>query len=494
MGPYGPIYVDPRSVPRRNTLTPDQFRHAMVLSVGDPDMQKRLIQIVQEQQQPIVMPVTGGSVSIHPQNPWMQTPVWPVDKGNLKTGSGSEYTTFTTTPGGIPQTRLGLPMNIGGSGGPPAAGAAAPAAGPTPGPAQQPPAGAGSPGAPRPPVPAGAPTPSAPLAAAQPSGAAVIPPLPQNPTLDDLERHDAALAAAKAADMERAKLGVTTDPRIVEAQTAAAAAKAQAEEGGKIAAQTAPGPAAQLTNIEATRKGEAEAQAELEKAKAKNQAEWASDFKPAAATLENYQMIRDAIQSAGPNLSAGPIGPFINQAKMLVSQITGKDVPGTTEQQVVEKGGTMLAAHIAKEMTPRPTQFDFKSIMEKANPNIFQTPAGMRYLVDVGIQQTKQTLDLARLAERTPRAQWPDERDKYFAQHPLVSPLTGKEWTKDTATDDATILSKSAGQPQATPWPQPNASQIDALKAHPDKRSEFDAKFGPGAADRAFGPTVPLSK
>jgi hypothetical protein len=173
-----------------------------------------------------------------------------------------------------------------------------------------------------------------------------------------------------------------------------------------------------------------------------NQSDYIKGFKPSREAIANIDSMQEALKSL-PNPAAGPLSHYYSGIARTIKELTGVEVPGTTEGQIIEKGGTMLAIHTAKELTSRPTQFDFKATMEKANPNLFQTKEGIGYLLNIQRQQHFQNVELSRLAESTPSKDWPKARDQYYKEHPLVSPLTGKEWTRDVASEDAHGIAQS---------------------------------------------------
>jgi len=70
--PTDKIYIDPRLVPKRPNMTPEQFKAIMLSPGSTPEMKKFALQQYQQQGQPIVVPYDKGKVLVHPTNPCIQ--------------------------------------------------------------------------------------------------------------------------------------------------------------------------------------------------------------------------------------------------------------------------------------------------------------------------------------------------------------------------------------------------------------------------------------
>ena len=72
--PTDKIYIDPRLVPKRLNMTPEQFKAIMLSPGSTPEMKKFALQQYQQQGQgqPIVVPYDKGKVLVHPTNPCIQ--------------------------------------------------------------------------------------------------------------------------------------------------------------------------------------------------------------------------------------------------------------------------------------------------------------------------------------------------------------------------------------------------------------------------------------
>jgi hypothetical protein len=70
--PSDKIYIDPRLVPKRPNISPEQFK-AIILSPGStPEMKAWTQREYTQKYQPIVVPYGTGKVLVHPTNPCIQ--------------------------------------------------------------------------------------------------------------------------------------------------------------------------------------------------------------------------------------------------------------------------------------------------------------------------------------------------------------------------------------------------------------------------------------
>jgi hypothetical protein len=71
-GPTDKIYKDPRLVPKRGNMTPEQLK-AIMLSPGiPPEARNSLLEQYMQKGQPIVVPYGTGKVLVSPTDPWIQ--------------------------------------------------------------------------------------------------------------------------------------------------------------------------------------------------------------------------------------------------------------------------------------------------------------------------------------------------------------------------------------------------------------------------------------
>jgi hypothetical protein len=77
-------------------------------------------------------------------------------------------------------------------------------------------------------------------------------------------------------------------------------------------------------------------------------------------------------------------------------------------------------------MTARPSQLEFRTFMAN-NPGLANSIKGTKVLIDVLRQMKQQDIDLGRLAmNRKNWDNWTDVEDRFYRDHPLNSPFTGK--------------------------------------------------------------------
>lgn len=118
-------------------------------------------------------------------------------------------------------------------------------------------------------------------------------------------------------------------------------------------------------------------------------------------------------------------GPYANE--WLGFKKTINDVlPGTFDEkaissaEAIKKLGAQLAASVSKELTNRPTQFDFKTFLEN-NPGIEMSPMGRRMLVDVLKQMARQDIALGDEATGLDEPkQWPKVKKRVYEENPIV--------------------------------------------------------------------------
>lgn len=231
-------------------------------------------------------------------------------------------------------------------------------------------------------------------------------------------------------------------------------------------------------------RGAEETAGELSKAKAKPVAEAIET----GHTAQNATKYLDLMEQVGKvpdaaNINSGPHAKTFLQLKQVAKDLFGYDAGGVAPAEAIEKFNGFLAAQGAKELTSRPTQFDFKVFLER-NPGIDVSKEGRQLLIDGLRQAYKQDIELSKMASRVKDpGSWADARDKYMTDHPIKILYRGREVTSDAAIPDL----QGIKQP---PIAVPNTRSLEYLRNNPDKvdpktlRSDFDAMYGAGAADK----------
>ena len=207
-----------------------------------------------------------------------------------------------------------------------------------------------------------------------------------------------------------------TLPTIVEAQiqqiTGVAAKNAELTDPQKNAlASGKPSPFAYATDLKA---GEAVAEA-----KGKDMADVINaGGKPARSTINDLDVISDAIKHGGNNMVFGPGSEYWQKAKQVLNNVFPQ--AGLGEADTVVKFNTLLASAAAKSFTSRPTQYELKA-MQAANPGMMASKQGTIALINILRQSAQQDVELGQLAQRANPNNWASQRDLYYAEHPLLA-------------------------------------------------------------------------
>lgn len=181
----------------------------------------------------------------------------------------------------------------------------------------------------------------------------------------------------------------------------------------------------------AAMKVQAEAQAENLKTRL-------AGYKPARDSIQVLDEMKDAFKAGGSHISTGPGAPNWLKVKQAVNNMAGADIfKGVPESEQIDKLNAYLSAAVAKSMTARPTQYEFKAFQQQ-NPGLLTSPKGSENLMDL-LRQTKvQEAELARMASKFKVGggqDWLDVEEKYFWEHPIISPLTKKPIDAQQAKD-----------------------------------------------------------
>lgn len=144
-------------------------------------------------------------------------------------------------------------------------------------------------------------------------------------------------------------------------------------------------------------------------------------------TLATLGQMNDALNASGGNISTGPGADLFLQAKQALGNVLGENLAGTQNAEVFKKMGAYLASSASKELTSRPTQFDFKTFIAN-NPGLEVSIPGNKMLIDLMAQKAQHDLDVSNLAlsYKGQGVDWPKTVEEYDKTHPYVSPFTGK--------------------------------------------------------------------
>lgn len=150
----------------------------------------------------------------------------------------------------------------------------------------------------------------------------------------------------------------------------------------------------------------------------------------ARGTLNTLNVMDDALDRAGNNISTGPGASFFLKVKEAAKNIfPDLDLKGLSEGETITKLNAQLAAQAAKAMTARPSQLEFRAFMAN-NPGLQTSIQGTKALINIMRQTTQQDIALSRLASQPQNMRnWDAVEDQFYQQNPIKSPFTGKPLT-----------------------------------------------------------------
>lgn len=181
----------------------------------------------------------------------------------------------------------------------------------------------------------------------------------------------------------------------------------------------------------------------LDEAVGKNMAEvYERGGQVASKKIQMLDTIGDALKQGNGNITTGPFAEQALKGKQFLSSLFGLDLAGQSEAEIVQKTGFGLASLAVKEITNRPTQMEVKLALTN-NPGLLLGPKGSLMMIDLMKQTARQDIALAKMAVTTNPEKWAETVDKFYEDHPLISPFTKKPLGKD----DIALLSDPAKNP-----------------------------------------------
>src|SRR5262249_31054300 len=101
-------------------------------------------------------------------------------------------------------------------------------------------------------------------------------------------------------------------------------------------------------------------------------------------------------------------------------------IKGLPESEILVKMNARLAAEALHSMTARGSQLEFKTFIAN-NPGIMMSAQGTRAMIAILKQRAEDDIGLSREAMKLgDYNKWQDVEDKYYKDHPALSPFTGK--------------------------------------------------------------------
>lgn len=208
--------------------------------------------------------------------------------------------------------------------------------------------------------------------------------------------------------------------------------------------------AATNVNTNVDTRAETEQSKAIGKAKGEIQAEDIKAGSHASIKLRQLATLDDANKNGGDDISSGPLGKAILSGKQGFSELTGIDLKGVPESEVIQKVGFGLATNMVKAITNRPSQMEFGKALENV-PGLYMSKQGRVAMTSILTQDARAEQDLGRLANKHRDAEsgptWQEVKDKYYEEHPLMSPFTGKPFGES----DVQMLTKTAPKGTAAP-------------------------------------------
>lgn len=147
----------------------------------------------------------------------------------------------------------------------------------------------------------------------------------------------------------------------------------------------------------------------------------------ARSVIESLDIMADAYNAGGKNISGGPLGEYVLTAKGAIAQMFGIEPKGLTASNIINKTATQMAGKLTRELSARPALVEFTTYL-KNTPGIMMNNQAAKYMISLLRQQEVAKEELGKLAmdvgSKNPR-QWSEIKKKYYDEHPIVSPFTG---------------------------------------------------------------------
>lgn len=172
---------------------------------------------------------------------------------------------------------------------------------------------------------------------------------------------------------------------------------------------------------------------ERAKADVKEQQEYIDSGKSASQRLTTLNAISNVVNSdKAPGM--GYAGDTELKVKMALQRL-GFDFGDLSGAQLMQKMNASLAAEMAKSLTARSTQFEFKTFLSN-NPGLLLDKTGNQRLIGIFSQLAKREVDLGKLARQNQDnwQNWDKVVENYDAQkeHQIIDPISKKPITTDS--------------------------------------------------------------
>lgn len=170
---------------------------------------------------------------------------------------------------------------------------------------------------------------------------------------------------------------------------------------------------------------EAEKASGVERAKAdvKEQQQYIDSGKASSQRLTTLNAISNIVNS-DKNLTLGFGGETALKLKMAAKQL-GVDVGDLSGAQGIQKLNASLASEMAKSLSARSTQFEFKTFLAN-NPGLLLDKEGNQRIIGIFSQLAKREVDLGKLARQNGDnwKNWDNVVEAYDKQSPIIDPVS----------------------------------------------------------------------
>lgn len=143
----------------------------------------------------------------------------------------------------------------------------------------------------------------------------------------------------------------------------------------------------------------------------------------APRNLAEIAQFRDALGRAGDNITTGPLSQYALKGKQAIGGLLGETLDGVPEAELINNIGFKLATQASKAISSRPTQFEFGQALA-TKPGLALSKPGMAATLNIMEQNAHDDQALATLAaDPANRQNWTATVQKYYAEHPIMSPF-----------------------------------------------------------------------
>jgi hypothetical protein len=174
----------------------------------------------------------------------------------------------------------------------------------------------------------------------------------------------------------------------------------------------------------------------------------------ATQTMRQLATLDNANKAGGDSVSSGPLGELILKGKQGLNEIAGEDLTNAAPSEVIKKVGFGLATNLTKAITNRPAQMEFMKALENV-PNLMMSKTGRIAMTSIMMQEKRAEQEIGKIAARhrdVPGGPvYQEVKDKYYEDHPLISPFTGKPFSPDDV--DLVVNSVPGGSASSTVAP-----------------------------------------